>query len=285
MPVGSQRFESRQSMKNKQFEVFHYRDKKMDGVGIHHHDFFEVYFFLSGRVSFKVEGRAYHLEPGDLLLINPQELHQPDIGADALYERIVLWIDRGYLMSLCSTSGTDLSMCFNTDIPGHTNLIRPTKLRRAALGQLLDRLTKEYYSDETGSFAYAQGLLIQFMVEINRLAMDSGAVEKREEPDLISQVLAYIGAHYQEDLTLETLAAEFFVSKYHLSHEFSHRVGTSIYRYVIFRRLLQARELMSAGEPPGEVYQLCGFGDYANFYRAFKGEYGISPREFVAAMK
>jgi AraC-like DNA-binding protein len=62
-------------------------------------------------------------------------------------------------------------------------------------------------------------------------------------------------------------------------------VGTSIYRYVIFRRLLQARELMSAGEPPGEVYQLCGFGDYANFYRAFKGEYGISPREFVAAMK
>jgi AraC-like DNA-binding protein len=54
---------------------------------------------------------------------------------------------------------------------------------------------------------------------------------------------------------------------------------------VIFRRLLQARELMSAGEPPGEVYQLCGFGDYANFYRAFKGEYGISPREFVAEMK
>ena len=68
MPVGSQRFESRQSMKNKQFEVFHYRDKKMDGVGIHHHDFFAVYFFLSGRVSFKVEGRSYHLEPGDLLL-------------------------------------------------------------------------------------------------------------------------------------------------------------------------------------------------------------------------
>ena len=285
MPVSSQRFDSRQSMKDKRFEVFHYRDKKMDGVGIHHHDFFEVYFLLSGRVSFKVEGRSYHLEPGDLLLINPQELHQPDIGTDSVYERIVLWIDRAYLAGLCSISGMDLSMCFNNDVPGHTNLLRPTKLRRAALGQLLDRLAREYYSDEAGSFAYAQGLLIQFMVEINRLAIDSDPVEKREEPDLVTQVLAYIGAHYQENITLETLAAEFFVSKYHLSHEFSHRVGTSIYRYVIFRRLLQARELMSAGEPPGEVYQACGFGDYANFYRAFRGEYGISPREFASQSK
>lgn len=285
MPVSAQRFDSRQSMKDKRFEVFHYRDKKMDQVGIHHHDFFEVYFFLSGRVSFKVEGHTYHLESGDLLLINPQELHQPDIGADALYERIVLWVDRTYLAGLCSASGANLAACFDNEAAGHTNLVRPNKLCRAALSQLLDRMVREYYSDEVGSFAYAQGLLIQFLVEINRLAMASGPAEKREEPDLVTQVLAYIGAHFQENITLETLAAEFYVSKYHLSHAFSHRVGTSIYRYVIFRRLLQARELMIAGQAPGEVYQSCGFGDYANFYRAFKGEYGISPREFAAGIQ
>ena len=281
MPISAQRFDSRQSMKDKRFEVFHYRDKKMDNVSIHHHDFFEVYFFLSGRVSFKVEGKSYHLEPGDLLLINPQELHQPDIGTDSLYERIVLWIDRSYLAGLCAAAGADLAACFDNEAPGHTNLLRPTKLRRAALSQLLERLTREYYSDELGSFAYAQGLLTQFMVELNRLAQSSSYTQNREEPDLVTQVLAYIGTHYQENLTLESLASEFFVSKYHLSHEFSHRVGTSVYRYVIFRRLLQARELIAAGQAPGEVYQHCGFGDYANFYRAFKGEYGISPREFA----
>ena len=272
-------------MKDKRFEVFHYRDKKMDHVGIHHHDFFEVYFFLGGRVSFKVEGKSYHLEPGDLLLINPQELHQPDIGPDTLYERIVLWIDRSYLSNLCSAAGADLTACFNNDDPAHTNLLRPSKLRRAAISQLLDRLVREYYNDELGSFAYAQGLLTQFMVELNRLAQSSRYAQRREEPDLVSQVLSYIGNHYHENITLESLAAEFFVSKYHLSHEFSHRVGTSIYRYVIFRRLLQARELISAGQAPGEVYQSCGFGDYANFYRAFKGEYGISPREFAAQIQ
>ena len=144
MPINAQRFDSRQSMKDKRFEVFHYRDKKMDNVGIHHHDFFEVYFFLSGRVSFKVEGKSYHLEPGDLLLINPQELHQPDVGADALYERIVLWIDRSYLAGLCAAAGENLAACFDNEAPGHTNLLRPTKLRRAALSQLLERLSREY---------------------------------------------------------------------------------------------------------------------------------------------
>ena len=285
MPINAQRFDSRQSMKDKRFEVFHYRDKKMDNVGIHHHDFFEVYFFLSGRVSFKVEGKSYHLEPGDLLLINPQELHQPDVGADALYERIVLWIDRSYLAGLCAAAGENLAACFDNEAPGHTNLLRPTKLRRAALSQLLERLSREYYSDELGSFAYAQGLLTQFMVELNRLAQATNYTQSREEPDLVTQVLAYIGNHYHENITLESLASEFFVSKYYLSHEFSHRVGTSVYRYVIFRRLLQARELIAAGHAPGEVYQHCGFGDYANFYRAFKGEYGISPREFSAQIQ
>lgn len=282
MPIYAQRFDSRQSMKNKRFEVFHYRDKKLSNVGLHHHDFFEIYFFLSGRVTFRVEGRAYHLEPGDLLLINPQELHQPEIGPDTLYERIVLWIDRGYLAELCRMADADLGVCFDNEAPSHTNLLRPSKLRRAALSQLLDRLTREYYSSELGSFAYAQGLLVQFMVEVNRLArMSSSQTVKLEEPDLVSQVLSYIGSHYQESITLESLAGEFYVSKYHLSHEFSHRVGTSVYRYVIFRRLLQARESIAAGQAPGEVYQSCGFGDYANFYRAFKGEYGISPREYA----
>ncbi len=72
----AQRFDSRQSMNNKSFEVFHYREKKTDNIGLHHHDFFEVYFFLGGHVDFRVEGKSYQMEPGDLLLINPQELHQ-----------------------------------------------------------------------------------------------------------------------------------------------------------------------------------------------------------------
>ena len=275
MASNAQRFDSRQSMQNKTFEVFHYRDQKMEGLEVHHHDFYEVYLFLGGQVQFQVEAKTFQLEPGDFLLINPQELHKPVIGQESLYERMVLWIDRNYLSSLC-TENTDLSACFD----GQTNLLRSGKVRGAQLQGLLESLAREYYDEQLGSAICAQGLLMQFLVELNRLAWKNMG-KALAEPDLVSQVIAYIGNHYQENLTLESLAGQFYVSKFYLSHEFRERVGVSIHRYIIFRRLLQARDLMAAGIGPGQVYQNCGFGDYANFYRAFKAEYGISPREFV----
>lgn len=282
MSTNTQRFDSRQTMRSKSFEVFHYRDKNPESVTLHYHNFYEIFFFLSGHVNYRVEGRNYRLESGDLLLIAPQALHQPAIEPDVPYERIVLWLDRSFLQSL-SIPSMDLSGCFGSELTGPINLLRPPKVQQVALGQLLSRLNREYHSRHPGGEIYARGLLQQFLVEINRLALqNTSRIRKMDDPDLVSQVLAHIGIHYRENITLESLASEFFVSKYHLSHEFSHRVGTSVYRYVIFRRLMLARELIAAGEAPGDIYQQCGFGDYANFYRAFKAEYGISPRQFAA---
>lgn len=282
MSPNTQRFDSRQTMRSKSFEVFHYREKNPESVTLHYHDFYEIFFFLSGNVDYRVEGRNYRLESGDILLISPQELHQPAVESDVPYERIVLWIDRNYLQSLSAPS-MDLTGCFGSEINGPINLLRPPKVQQVSLGQTLSRLNREYHGRHPGGEIYAQGLLQQFLVEVNRLALQTTSrVRKMDDPDLVSQVLAYIGIHYRESITLESLSSEFFVSKYHLSHEFSHRVGTSIYRYVIFRRLMLAREMIASGSAPGDIYQFCGFGDYANFYRAFKSEYGISPRQFAA---
>ena len=71
------------------------------------------------------------------------------------------------------------------------------------------------------------------------------------------------------------------ISKYHLSHEFHRLVGTSVYRYIIQKRLVIAKQMLANGVAPTDVYGHCGFGDYANFYRAFKAEYHISPKQFL----
>ena len=70
------------------------------------------------------------------------------------------------------------------------------------------------------------------------------------------------------------LAEQFFVSKYHLMHEFSQKTGTSVYRYLMQQRLHAVCELLEQGTVPNEAYLLCGFKDYANFYRAFRSAYG-----------
>ena len=279
----TQRFTTRQSMREKQFEIFRYRDRKMKNVGVHHHDFYEVYFFLGGKVNFRVQGQFYRLEPGDLLLINPHELHEAQVAPEEQYERIVLWIDRGFLREL-DCADCDLAACFDRTAPNHTNLLRPDPMQRAVLQNILEQMTEEYYGNRFASGLCARGLLLQFLVEINRMVQKVPEnVMQHENPDIISRVLSYIGTHYQEPITLQSLAAVFYISQYYLSHEFSRRVGTSVYRYIIFKRLMYAREMMDDGVSPGNVYQLCGFGDYANFYRAFKSEFGLSPKEYFKA--
>ncbi len=274
----SQRFDpGHQSMHGTKFEVFHYREPKPDGVEVHHHDFYEVYFLLDGEVAYWVEGQTYHLKPGELLLIDPLVLHRPVVDpATPLYERIVLWVNKAYLQSFAEDA--DLTACFSDRA---CRVLHLSSVQRADMQARLSELVRESYGSEFGGKLYAAGLFLQIMVELNRLARgaDGRSAEREDSSPLVSQVLRLIDEHYSEELSLESIAARFFVSKYHLSHEFSRAVGTSVYRYIMIKRLLMARQLLLGGMPPSEVYSRCGFRDYTNFYRAFKAEYGVSPRE------
>ena len=214
------------------------------------------------------------------------ELHQPMFGSEHReYERIVLWIDKLFLENF-NLQGQNLTSCFDTTVPGHTNLLRPEGVARQYLTFLLENLMVEVASEDPYSEMAALSLLTQVLVALNRLAKQSAGEEKRSGPDAtVYNVLGYINDHYNENLTLDDLANTFFISKYHLSREFQRLVGTSVHRYIVQKRLVMAKQMLSQGVPSTEVYQHCGFGDYSNFYRAFHGEYRISPKEFVLRLK
>ena len=280
----SQKFDPRQVMHRDTCEGFHYKDPRPGFVEVHHHDFYEVYFLLSGDVAYWVEGRIIRLKPGDLLFINPMELHRPlpDPG-QPMCERFVLWINREFLEGLC-TDQLRLDRCFDTALPEHSHRIRPGSGERAALTARLGALVRESYGNEAGGEMSAYGIFLQTMVRLNRLARGSeGGQEGEQLSPLVQGAMTFINAHLNDPLSLEAVAGALFVSKYHLSHAFSREVGISVYRYVLLRRLLQARQLLLEGETAGQVCRSCGFSDYTSFYRAFRSEYGVSPREFAAA--
>ena len=73
-------FTSRQYMITPNFEYFHYVDRSATEIDYHNHDFYEIYFFISGSVTYMIEGKTYKLRPGDILLIHNNELHKPVVG-------------------------------------------------------------------------------------------------------------------------------------------------------------------------------------------------------------
>ncbi len=247
------------------YEVFHYLEPKGADVDVHHHDFYEVYCLLSGQADYWVDGETYHLRAGDLLLINPMELHRPMVKNTTTYERYVLWIERGYLDALDGEG--ILARCFTES----------TQISGGNAVELLGRLVDEAHSLSYGAKICADGIFLQLMVELNRLSL--AGKEGKPQSALVSQVLDYIGEHYHEELSLDGLAAQFFVSKYHLSHAFKTGTGTSVYQYIKMKRLAAARQLLLMGVSSSDTCARCGFLDYSAFYKSFKEQYGISPSE------
>ena len=269
------------------YAVFRCRDTYPEEKTVHHHDFYEVNLFYGGAMEYIVESRAYQITPGDLLLVSPNELHQSVAGTvPAGLERVVLWIDKAYLQRF-STLGFDIAACFDTSRPNHSNCLRFDDDQTMRIFGLLEACIREDASEEFGAQMLADTAMIQVMIQINRLALrgDARSVPPDRSGTLVAQVVDYINTHYAEELSLDGLANMFFISKYHLSREFSRLVGTTVHRYIIQKRLAVAKQLLSEGKTSSAVYQQCGFGDYSNFYRAFRSEYGISPKEYVALVR
>lgn len=286
MPSKSQIFTDRQEMRTHTFEIFRYKDAVPRDVALHHHDFYEIYFFISGSVLYNIESRSYLLTPGDILLIRPMQLHQPIFdGKSGNYERIVLWLDSNF-MEQFGLAGEPLSACFHAAAPGHAGLLRPDEHVRHKLHYLLELLLQEMQVNDYGHEISCLGYLSLILSQLCRLSIqEPQEVETSNSSQVIYNILEYINENFREDLSLDSLANQFFISKYHLSREFTKVTGSSVHQYVTQRRLITAKQMMSEGVSTTSVCQHCGFGDYSSFYRAFKRAYHISPREFSLRLK
>lgn len=275
-------FKPTQVMLAGDFEVYHYREPYFKPLDFHSHDFFELYLFLDGSVTYYIEEHAYDLIPGDLLVIPPGRMHRPVLSdSTALYERMVLWLNAGYLASLDDEKGT---LRNRLKAIGQENgyLIPLRGEEFAFLSGLLVRLLA-LEKERTDWIALRQRALISTLLttvcaeESRRDAADHEVPEKFE---LIPAVIRYINQHYTEGLTLDHLCGEFFVSKYHLIRKFKTYTNSTVYDYIISKRIALARKLLRQGLSAADAGDGCGFSDYSNFYKSFVKKTGMTPAQF-----
>lgn len=279
-------FDSRQEIRTGGFELQHKRDTYLKAVELHHHDFYEIYFLVSGDVNYVIEGRLHPIKPGDLLLISPRELHQVSIQTDmAPYERYVLWLKPSEVQRL-SGSDCDLEQGLNPANPQYRNQLRLSEDQRNMVRYLMEAVLRESEEEHFGSDMLKESYLQQLLVHINRFSKEADREKETVITSrMVSDIVDYVNIHYGEKLNLDTLAERFYVSKYHLSHEFRKHMGTGVYQYIQKKRLQIARGMLAEGKNAGEAGAAVGFSDYAGFYRAFVAEYGTAPKEFAASVK
>ena len=93
----------------------------------------------------------------------------------------------------------------------------------------------------------------------------------------ITDIIRYLNEHLTEPVTLDELSGRFFISKYYMNRAFKKATGTTVMDYLIYKRIVMARQLMLNGFTAADAANETGFGDYSTFYRAYKKVMGCRP--------
>ena len=263
-------------MLRQDFQLSHNRDPYFRTMEFHAHDFLELYYFLDGSVTYYIEDQVYDLCPGDLLIIPAGKMHRPVIANEhAAYERMVLWITPQYLQSIDSPAG-DLQK--NLQKVGEHGYCVPFRGDETVfVTALLKKLLYMQKNDTDPKFCAGAVELYLWTIFRSYGVIDT---THRNETQVIPQAIRYITEHFSEPLTLEDIAAEFFVSKSYLNRHFKAYTNSTVYAYIMALRLTHARRMLREGIPAVEAGRECGFSDYSTFYKAFKTQTGLSPQQF-----
>ena len=274
-------FSTRESMLSKDFELFYYNDKHITPLKSHHHNYYEFYFFLGGAVSITIKENVYPLQKGDMILLPPGVTHHIKIlNPDISYQRFVFWITDDFAKEL-QTLSSDYVYLFqyaktNQQYIFHFDTITFNTIH-SKLFILSDELHFNHFGKETKISLAVKDLILHLNRTVYEMINPPVSIE---QSGLYEKLIDYINQHIEEDLSLEQLAKLFFVNKYHIAHLFKEKNGLPVHQYIIKKRLTLCKEALLNNEEITEICLLCGFSDYSSFYRAFKKEYGLSPKQY-----
>lgn len=244
-------------------------------VQLHSHQFYEILFCETGNLQYLIGEKRYSIHRGDIILVPPGTSHRP-IFHEALkepYSRIVLWVSSEFIHQLSSQLP-------NFQASKEHYLIRTADTPYQSISSLFLKGIEESLQRNLGwqsSLYYSTGMLL---TEIYRIINSDSILEVKEKESELDKIISYIENNYTKEISLDKTAHAFLISKSTLSKLFQSHLGISFYRFVTQRRLIHAKQQIKKGEALEKIGFTCGFNDYATFYRAFKKEYGLSPKEY-----
>lgn len=240
---------------------------------MHAHEMMEIFYFISGKGSYLVEGCEYCLHPGDILIMRATETHKLIISSEEPYERIAVLFSPSILSSVDPAQRL-LKPFLNRPL-GHMN----DYVSKVDLEGKLRAFFDDFNFEGTSNVRFnVVGRLLLFLSGLEEI-YENAAADYVPEKGSQAELIAYVNEHLFEEMTLQSVADYFYRSPSQVGRIFRQATGSPFWKYVSIKRLLSARAKIQWGEPAGSACISCGFSDYSTFFRAYRNYFGHPPSD------
>lgn len=236
----------------------------------HSHSTLSIGAVDGGESVFSREGRRQKLERGDVVLIPAGEVHSCNPVEDGRWSYQMLYLDPAWICAVAGEMGAFDAMVLNqlpADVAPRRVHERLTQLNECLFGASADEDKEAALLVFVGDL-FAEGRL--------RRRVRAGAQDSAR----LRQVQALIAERCAEVLSLDELAREAGMSRYHFVRTFSRAVGMTPHAWQLDRRIERARSLLEQGMSLADAALLLGFSDQSHFQRAFKQRVAATPGEY-----
>ena len=237
----------------------------------HTHQFSELFYVLSGKGVFYIEGQEISVAPDDLVIINPHVEHTEKTLPNDPMEYIVFGVE-GLAFSFSQPQDDDArgySFYSYGSIKKH--FINFSQL-----------MMKEFQEKKPGFEIVCHGLLQVLLVYISReqnLSVISDSTFQLSKECALAK--RYIDANYSKNITLDLLADITHINKFYLAHSFTECMGQSLISYLTQKRLSASKELLvSSNRSIAQVASSTGFSSQSYFSQIFRKETGMTPQQY-----
>lgn len=259
-------------------------DLNANAVPLHSHRFYELLFILDGSIDYLIGSYRYQLKSNDVVILPPGIAHQPLIFEPLKipYKRFSLWIDTAYIHDILEKY-PDAGLALKKSTQDKKYIIRTNELIWHNLRAQFENIYRESIDMKPGWKLCVTTEVLNLITHLSRIYYSDTELDQSFRTNsLMDNILSHIDIYLSEKLTLENVAKTFHISTSKLSHMFKEELGVSFYQCIVQRRLIAIKNAVLQGVSLKEATAEFGFLEYSSFYRIFKKEYGISPRDYFA---
>ncbi|MFC0560329.1 AraC family transcriptional regulator [Halalkalibacter alkalisediminis] len=268
------------SIENESFSIQYLNLKgKFNMAKSHHHSYYEIFYLLEGERTYLINNKEYKAQKGDLVIINPHDSHHTTSTDVPNFERIVIYFKPEFILPQCEELADTLF-----PLAQGSQLLRFPLKDQQAIDQIIREILAECSQQESGYEPCVKSTLTLLLVRIYRLLNQADQdIQDHTHPmfDKIQEITSYIKRHYHDDIKLEDIAKNFYISSSYLSRTFKKVTGFGFREYLMEIRLNEAKKrLRETQEKTLTIAEQVGFSNASHFNMAFKKLVGVTPIQY-----